>query len=151
MIIRSMTIEDCSKVAEIEAATFSEPWSYEVFLGCLMQENYHMVVATDDNNHEDIWGYYCFYTVLDEGEIGNVCVISDKRRMGVADAMMDYLIESGRDLGLSVFFLEVRESNIPAQNLYKKKGFVQNGLRKNFYTLPTENAILMQCELKSEV
>ncbi len=150
MIIRPMTIADCAKVELIEKSTFSEPWSYEVFLGCLMQENYHMIVACDDEDTSDILGYFCFYTVLDEGDISNVCVRADKRRQGIADALMDYLLDTAKKLELSVLFLEVRESNYPAQALYEKKGFVRNGLRKNFYTLPTENAVLMQCEIKND-
>lgn len=148
MLIRPMTIEDCRTVAEIEAATFSDAWSYEVFIGCLMQDNYHMVVAADENNPQDIWGYFSFYTVLDEGAICNVCVRSDKRRQGVADEMMDYMLKTGKENGVAVFYLEVRESNIPAQKLYEKKGFVRNGMRKNFYSSPMENAILMQCNIQ---
>ena len=144
MILRPMTEADCTKVSIMEKEVFSDPWSRAVFSDCLKQKNYHMTVATSDTDNGDIWGYCCFYTVLDECEIANVCVRQDKRRMGIADRMLDQIIETGKENHTAVFFLEVRESNNPARHLYEKKGFVQNGLRKNYYSCPTENAVLME-------
>ncbi len=148
MKLRPMTMEDCSKVAEIEAATFSDAWSYEVFVGCLLQDNYCMLVAVNEEDDSDIWGYFIYYTVLDEGDICNVCVRSDKRRQGIAEEMLDYVIDISKKQELSILFLEVREGNTPARNLYEKKGFTANGLRKNYYTDPVENAVLMERSLE---
>ena len=84
-----------------------------------------------------------FLFVLDEAEIPNVCVKESARCRGVGKQMMTVLMEEAKKLGMAMLYLEVRESNSPARALYQRLGFEENGIRKNFYEHPVENAVLM--------
>lgn len=85
--------------------------------------------------------------VMDEAELLNIAVCPQKRRLGIARMLIRTFEEELLQLGAVAIYLEVRESNIPAQVLYKKCGFERNGLRKNYYRDPSENAILMMKKL----
>lgn len=140
MQIRPMTMEDCVQVAAIEAASFSMPWSLRAFTDTVNRENFRYLVAEKDG---EILGYCGFLYVLDEAEIPNVCVKESARKMGVGKQMMTALIEEAEKLHLAVLYLEVRESNVAARRLYESLGFMENGIRKNFYEQPVEHAVLM--------
>ncbi len=140
MQIRPMTMEDCERVAAIEAVSFSVPWSLRAFTETVEKHNFRYYVAEEKG---EILGYCGFLYVLDEAEIPNVCVKSSARRLGIGRQMMSVLMEEAKKLGISVLYLEVRESNMAARKLYESLGFVENGIRKNFYEQPTEHAILM--------
>ena len=85
--------------------------------------------------------------MLDEGYITNVAVSPDFRRQGIARALIEALLAKARENGLAFVTLEVRESNAPAIALYTGAGFEPVGKRKNFYSNPTENAVLMTISL----
>lgn len=140
MQIRPMTKEDCAQVAAIEAVSFSVPWSLRAFTDTVEKANFRYFVAEEAG---EILGYCGFLYVLDEAEIPNVCVKASARKQGVGKQMMNVLIEEAAKLGMAVLYLEVRESNHGARRLYESLGFVENGIRKNFYEQPTENAVLM--------
>ena len=140
MQIRPMTIHDCEQVAEIEAASFSVPWSLRAFTDTVEKDNFRYFVAEDNG---EILGYCGFLYVLDEAEIPNVCVKASARKQGVGKQMMQVMIEEAGKLGISMLFLEVRESNTAARRLYESLGFEENGIRKNFYEQPVEHAVLM--------
>lgn len=92
-------------------------------------------------------GYATMYCVAGEGQINNIAVLPEYRRMGLGDALLDGLCGAARRAGLDVLFLEVRKSNSAAYALYEKHGFFRIGERKGFYTAPPEDAILMKKEL----
>ena len=140
MQIRPMTKNDCEQVAAIEAVSFSIPWSLKAFTDTVEKDNFRYFVAEEAG---EILGYCGFLFVLDEAEIPNVCVKSSARKQGVGKKMMNALIEEAKELGISILFLEVRESNAAARALYKSLGFAEDGIRKNFYEQPVEHAILM--------
>ena len=140
MQIRPMTIDDCEQVAEIEAASFSVPWSLRAFTETVEKPNFRYFVAEETG---EILGYCGFLFVLDEAEIPNVCVKASARKRGVGRQLMNVLENEAKKLGMAVLYLEVRESNTPARNLYKSLGFEENGIRKNFYEQPAEHAVLM--------
>lgn len=144
MKLRSMKIEDLDKVTAIEASSFSIPWSKDAFEGAILQDNYCIIVAVSDDDESDILGYCCFYYVMDEAEIPTVCVRNDMRKMGVGTEMLQGLLKKAEELKLSSVYLEVRVSNEPAKGLYKKLGFEESGIRKNFYERPREDAIVMR-------
>jgi ribosomal-protein-alanine N-acetyltransferase len=96
---------------------------------------------------EMIAGFLILSTVLDEAEILEVAVPENLRRSGIASELMDEVFGWCQKNGTGQIFLEVRESNFPARAYYKKYGFVENGLRKNYYRNPVENAVLMSKEL----
>lgn len=140
MQIRRMTMEDCNQVAEIEAASFSIPWSLRAFTDTVEKTNFRYFVAEEAG---EILGYCGFLYVLDEAEIPNVCVKASARRQGIGRKMLEALITEAKKLGIAVLYLEVRESNEAAKTLYASLGFLANGIRKNFYEQPQENAVLM--------
>lgn len=136
MTIRKAGPEDVPAIAALEEECFSEPWP-EDMIGRL-RENFTVALA-----EETVAGYLVLSTVLDEGNIDNVAVSPAYRRRGIADALVENAVARGRESGLAVLMLEVRASNIPAIRLYEKHGFVTVGRRKNYYTKPREDAILM--------
>ena len=85
--------------------------------------------------------------MLDEGQITNIATLPECRRRGYAAAVVAALLEEARSRKLAFVTLEVRETNAPAIALYEKFGFAVVGRRKNFYTEPTEAALVMQCNL----
>lgn len=139
--IGKMSEGDTAKAAAMEQKIFSDPWSAESFAQTLDNPNAVMLAAYDDGQ---LAGYCCMYKVLDEGEIVNVAVAPQFRRKGIAHAMLDVILGDGYSKDLACIFLEVRERNLPAQELYKKMGFEFIGRRKNFYEKPVEDALVMR-------
>lgn len=140
MVIRNMQESDLTQVEAIEKANFSIPWSLESFRESMELEHTIYLVAEEDGN---IMGYCGIYRVFNEGEIVNVAVAEAYRRKQVASKLLEQLFIHGNELQVDNFFLEVRESNEAAIQLYKKLGFIEAGIRKNFYEKPRENAIFM--------
>lgn len=140
MIIRKMQESDLVQVASIEKANFSVPWSVESFRESISLEHTIYLVAEEEGN---IMGYCGMYRVFNEGEIVNVAVAEAHRRKSVASRLLEQLFTQSEELQVDNFFLEVRESNQPAIQLYKKFGFSEAGIRKDFYEKPRENAIFM--------
>ncbi len=143
--VRLSETDDLDAVASIEAECFSEPWSRQAFADVLYRDDVMLLIAGTDDCPAA--GYVCMYMAADEGEITNVAVRSDHRGAGIGGALMEDLAVRAKEHGIERIFLEVRESNEPAIALYRKYDFEQNGLRKNFYRNPTENAILMVKDL----
>lgn len=139
--IRQMTEEDVAAVAALEEANFSRPWSYDAFSKTLSDENYIVIIAKDT---DALLGYCVLLCTGEEADITNVCTAPAARGKGVATEMLTALMEAGYIRGVTEFFLEVRESNVPARALYTKLGFEEIGLRKNYYEEPKEHAVLMK-------
>ena len=81
---------------------------------------------------------------FEEGELLNIAVEEDYRRQGIAQMLFDTLFQHFTDMGVEKIFLEVREKNTPAVGFYKKNGFAEVGLRKNYYREPTDHAVIMK-------
>ena len=129
-----------SEVAELEAICFNDPWSEAALLESLEASYSHFYVYTED---EKVMGYMGLYAVAGEGSVTNVAVFPEYRGQGVGHALVENAIAVGKELGLEYITLEVRESNLTAQRLYEKCGFERVGVRKNFYTSPKEDAVIM--------
>ena len=93
-------------------------------------------------------GYVGVWFVLDEGHITNVAVHSDYRGKKIGDKLIKELVELCKENNMSAITLEVRVSNIVAQNLYKKYGFKIGGIRKEYYSDNKEDAMIMWSQLK---
>lgn len=126
-------------VSALEAECFSCPWS-ESSLSLLCGDGAVGFVALEG---ERVLAYGGMITVLDEGQITNIATSIAARRRGCASAVLDALLEYGAEHGICSYSLEVRQSNLAAIGLYEKHGFCRVGLRKNFYSQPVENAIVM--------
>lgn len=141
--IRQMKQTDLDEVLQIEAATFSCPWTRDAFEDSLKIEHTNYLVVSDG---DEIAGYCGYYQAFEEANIVNVAVKAAARRRGIARAMLKQLMAEGRKNGITNFILEVRQSNIPAIHLYESLGFIEVGIRKHFYTAPVEDAKIMICK-----
>lgn len=127
--IRTMDESDLAQVHHIEEQAYEFPWSFQGFEKSL-DRGLNFVFCDQDN---DILGYCCILTVLDEAHILNICVSPKFQRQGIAIEAMQKIIESIRASDYAIVFLEVRESNKKAQRLYEKLGFAHDGVRKGYY------------------
>lgn len=138
--VRRMSVKDLEQVAAIAAEVFTDPWTMQGFAEALLMDNACFLLAVDGNT---VLGYCGIYMAADEGEIINVAVKPEFRRQNIADQLICALLFEGHKNGVSRFFLEVRVSNAAAIHLYEKNGFVKQGIRKNFYEKPNEDAYVM--------
>ena len=137
--IRHLSFSDVKRVAENEAECFSMPWSQDAFTEELSLDSAICFVALCDG---EIAGFINGRIVLDEFYINNVAVTKKFRNAGVGTRLVDDLSDYLKNI-VSFITLEVRESNVAAQKLYRKCGYTVVGKRKDFYQKPVENAILM--------
>lgn len=138
--IREINKRDTKYLAELDKVCFAVPWSEQSFIDETENEMAYYYVATVE---EIPVGYIGFWKVIDEGHITNIAVSPEYRRKGLASAMLEKVIKAAYDNNLYLLTLEVRKSNLAAQSLYAKYGFESLGERKNYYHLPTENAVIM--------
>lgn len=140
MELRKMEEKDIDQVAKLEQDIFSMPWSKSDFLSSVKNPNHLYAVAAEQNR---IVGYCGLWNVAGEGQITNMAVEKSVRGRGIGCQMLSYLIEWGQQEKIQEFTLEVRKSNKSAVHLYEKLGFRNEGIRKNFYEKPQEDAIIM--------
>ena len=140
MEIKKFSTEYVSDVAEIEKSCFSNPWNETVLESELKNDCSHIYVAVEEGRAV---GYAMLYIVCGEADIIRVAVLPEYRRKGIAEKL---LLKSFEVNETNEIFLDVRESNAPAIKLYQSLGFVDTGVRKDYYSNPTENAILMKKE-----
>ncbi len=147
MTITDVKPQHIDEIETIENACFSLPWHRAALEKQMSADNCIFLAALNDSG--TVMGYIGLMHVLDEGYISNVAVAPEHRRRGIADSLIEVLIERTKGL-LSFMTLEVRESNRAAICLYTKHGFEVVGKRKNYYDKPKENALLMTLFFKKE-
>ncbi len=140
MEIRKFSSEYVGDVAAIEKRCFSNPWNEITLAAELKNDCSHFHVAVEDGRAV---GYAGLYVVCGEADVVRVAVLPGYRRRGAARAL---LLESFRENGANCIFLDVRESNTIAIKLYESLGFRDTGVRKSYYSNPTEDAVLMKWE-----
>lgn len=138
-----MTLDDVDAVAAIEEQTFSTPWSKQSFYREVTDNACarYMVLREDGV----AVAYAGVWFVLDEGHITNIAVRPDRRGLGYGEKVTRAMIQLAADSGMSWMTLEVRRSNVAAQALYHKLGFIDVGYRKRYYE-NTEDALIMALE-----
>lgn len=140
--IREMNLNDVDRVCVLEEMAFSMPWHKESFIEMIENKDALYLVADDEN--AGVIGCCGVRSIVGEGDISNVVVHPDFRKKGVAYDMLTQLLSRGeKDFGIKEFTLEVRLSNMSAIHLYEKLGFASEGIRKNFYEEPVEDALIM--------
>lgn len=132
--------EDMEALSKIEAENFSMPWSKESFQELKSIDYTHYLVAKLNG---EVIGGCGLWNAAGDGNITNVVVRKDKRGKGYATKMLEQLLSDGKAMGVNAFTLEVRVSNEPAIALYKKLGFVSEGIRPGFYDKPKEDAMIL--------
>ena len=143
MIITNMREQHVAQVAALEKLCFSDPWSEKSVASELNNKLSLWLVAED---HGTVLGYVGSQTVLPETDMMNVAVSPERRREGIAEALVDALVSELKNIGSTSLTLEVRASNMPAIGLYEKMGFLEAGRRKNYYRNPREDALILRKE-----
>lgn len=144
--IRPMAEEDLGAVLAIERASFSTPWKEQTFRGLLKRVDSDVLVAESERR---VVGYAAAWTVIDQSELGNVAVAPEARGAGIGGALVDAVVEAVKERGSYELFLEVRASNESAKSVYRQRGFTDVGRRKSYYSLPTEDAIVMRLRVQT--
>lgn len=134
--------EHIPEAAEIERLCFSEPWTEEALRYMCTSPNTRAIAVIDRTNGA-LAAYGGAQFVLDEANIVNIATHPDYRRRGCATAAMHALEAFLKENGIEHLYLEVRQSNAPAQALYAKEGFSPIGVIKNYYRFPAEDAVEM--------
>lgn len=145
--LRELCREDCKTLAALEAQTFSDPWSEQAFeeeLGC---EYSITLVAV---RGERVEGYLNAHHVLENVHINTFCVRPESRRTGVGRLLLQELVCRAEQLGGEEITLEVRAGNRAACGFYTSSGFRTVGVRKRFYRMPEEDALIMKKELEKD-
>ena len=143
IVIRELQDGDVGRLAEIEAESFSMPWSEQAFRELLSHSYCVYLVALADGEIAGCCGYTNAGGVAN---IDNVVVAPRFRERGVAQAMLRELIARGEAEQVEGFTLEVRVSNAAAIHVYEKFGFVSRGISPHFYEQPTQDANIMSRE-----
>lgn len=138
--IRRISENDIEAIASLETEIFPDPWSAKSIKETYDQKHALILGAYQDGK---LIGYVIFYYILDEGEIARIAVSPSHRRQGVADQIFARLLEFCTQKDIERILLDVRVSNETAIAFYKKSGFAEDGIRKNFYDNPKEHALLM--------
>lgn len=145
-MIRSMKLSDLDQVCEIENEAFSHPWSKEDFEVELQSNPYalYFVLVEDDL----IKAYIGIWLIYERAQITTIAVKKDFQSQGLSKILMNYLDTVCIENNAEEVSLEVRVSNIKAINLYHSFGFIEKGIRKDYYQDNHEDAYLMVKEVK---
>jgi ribosomal-protein-alanine N-acetyltransferase len=140
---------DLDAMLAIEEASFSNPWSREMYLSELRNPGVSFFfVARDDDGR--VVGFCSFWRIHDELHINNLAVAPDVRRRGVASALLTRVLSEAASIGVTRATLEVRRSNIAAQGLYDRFGFRTAGIRRAYYSQPVEDALVLWREERTD-
>lgn len=143
-IIREMTLQDVDQVHMLEEMAFSMPWSLQDFVDMTENKDALYLVVEEDTQPGTVIACCGMRNIVGEGDISNVVVHPDWRKQGIAQKMLTELLRRGEEeYGVEAYTLEVRKGNADAVNLYSRLGFTEEGVRKNFYEKPVEDAIIM--------
>ncbi len=142
--VRPMVMTDVDGVMAVEHDSFLTPWSRSAFEEELAQNRLARYIVAVENG--EIVGYAGTWLVINEAHVTNVAVSGQRRREGIGRLLMQKLMELARDNDMESMTLEVRVSNAAARHLYEQLGFVEAGIRKNYYSETKEDALILWCE-----
>lgn len=150
--LRKMRLDDLDQVVDLDRRSFSLPWSLSSYRYEILHSkiSHCWVVEADRPTGALIAAVMVFYHIVDEVHIATIAVDERCRRMGIASRLIEELLRYCQMYQANRVFLEVRQSNLAAQTLYKKHGFVLNGVRKGYYSDNHEDALLMERILESQ-
>ncbi|MBI9030722.1 ribosomal protein S18-alanine N-acetyltransferase [bacterium] len=155
--LREMTEADIPTIVEIEQELFSLPWTTDIFLEEIAsRDQFYQVIngkkLTCKHNYllelrGEIVGFFLGWAIYGEYSLMNIGVTKRYQNLGLGSFLLHQVIEKALELECFDIYLEVRESNISAQKLYRKYGFKEISIRKDYYFEPTENALVMRLDL----
>ena len=143
--VETLSEADLDEVLAIERASFSNPWSRDMFLWELQNSgvSYGYVLRGPEGS---IAAFCTIWIVQDEVHINNVAVSPGHRGKGVGLSLLRFVLRMAAGLGARRATLEVRRSNAPALRLYERLGFRLAGVRRNYYSSPVEDALILWCD-----
>jgi [ribosomal protein S18]-alanine N-acetyltransferase len=143
-----MKKEDMDQVVAIEQASFSMPWSKNLFLSEFRSPGVSTLLVSLDNDQPErtVTGYIVYWIVEDEMHILNLAVTPEYRQQGISRKLVLAAIKRAARKGAQRAFLEVRASNSAAQKLYSSLGFSGSFIRRDYYDSPVEDAVIMTLE-----
>lgn len=144
--ITTMTTQDIEQITENFSENFDKFWAINILQDDFASSNSIYIVAKVQNN---VIGFAGIKVILDEADIMNIAVRTDKRSLGIGSLLLENLIQTAKQHACTKLTLEVNETNLPAIRLYEKYHFTRIGLRKKYYN-NTNDAILMQKDLGGE-
>jgi [ribosomal protein S18]-alanine N-acetyltransferase len=148
--IRSAALADVPAILAIEReAASAAHWPAEEYERLVTTG---VVLVAEESAVEQagqLCGFVCAKDVAGEWEIENVVVATEFLRQGIADRLMQSLIDQAGKHAASRILLEVRQSNLPARRLYEKHAFREVGHRRKYYNHPPEDALLYEYRCKS--
>lgn len=144
VFIRRMTMADVDQVYALELAVFSTPWSRQSFVDEMGKNVCARYLVAEAQG--EILAYAGAWLVMEEGHITNVAVTEQCRGQGLGTQIVQELMQYAANMGVQYMTLEVRKSNLAAQKLYHKLGFIELGVRKRYYEDNGEDALLLVCQ-----
>ena len=147
ILIREMEEKDLDRIMEVEKSAFTTPWSRNAFLIEIKNNQLAKYVIAEVDGRPVAYGG--IWLILDEGHITNIAVDKDFRGLGIGKKILEALIDICMKDEILAMTLEVREDNEPAKMLYKKYGFIEYGIRPNYYVEDNQDAIVMWKKLNN--
>lgn len=145
LIIRRMTLEDVPAVHAIDLLSFSLPWSERSFRFEVAENPAARGWVAETEGR--VVAMLVLWFIVDEAHIATIAVHPDSRRQGIGEQILLHALLTAQSEGARRAFLEVRAGNTEAQAMYRKYGFVVDGVRPKYYKDNNEDAILMSLDL----
>jgi [ribosomal protein S18]-alanine N-acetyltransferase len=142
-----MEEKDLAAVLEIEQLSFPAPWQESTFRGEIQHRPISFPLVVVHKTLGRVIGHVIFWVIGEDVQINNIAVHPDFRGMGIGERVLRYVIKEVKLRGARLITLEVRPSNTAALSLYKKLGFRLVGIRKGYYTIPPEDAMVLGLHL----
>jgi ribosomal-protein-alanine N-acetyltransferase len=142
-----METRDLPDVLAIENISFPNPWHETTFRGEIQNNDLSYPLVVIHRNLDKVIGYIVYWKIREEVQINNIAVHPDFKSMGIGEAILGDVIQEARGEGVHYISLEVRPSNTAARGLYAKLGFELIGIRRNYYSNPDEDAIVLGMSL----
>lgn len=146
IIFRKMQLNDIDQVLNIERQSFPHPWSRDAFESEILINKYALYFVLECEG--TVIGYCGSWVIIDEAHITNIALLPEYRGKKLGEFLLRKMIELFKEKNVIKITLEVRVSNIVAQSLYRKFGFQDGGIRKNYYTDNQEDALVMWVNLE---
>ena len=141
MKIRKMVHADLDEIMKLEVDLFTSPWKRENFTYELEENPFSRLYVMEENNI--IVAYAGLWIIYEKADLTSIAVRKSEQRKGYAKYLLKHLILEAKSENCEYLMLEVRVSNINAQKLYEKFGFIQVGIKKDYYLDNHEDAIAM--------
>lgn len=142
-VLSNATAADLPEIAALERACYGDPWPASAFAALPANERVFFPIARLQPGGP-VAGYAVAWYVLDEGELANLAVLATLRRRGIGRMLLRAVLSDAVRRGVSKLYLEVRESNVAARELYAAQGFEEVGRRKGYYRSPVEDALILR-------